>query len=69
MEGKEYFGGRAGGAQLPRRPPKTPLPNPFLKGLGEGVWGRGQGPAAPGPLPPPNFSEQLLMGLRPTRKG
>ena len=26
---------------------------PF-KGLGERVWGRGQGPAAPGPLPPPN---------------
>jgi len=40
-----------GGGQFPRPPPRTPLPTPFMKGLGEGVWGRGRGLETPGPLP------------------
>jgi hypothetical protein len=30
-----------------------------LKGLGDGVWGRGQGSATPGPLPHKSFPKQL----------
>jgi exopolyphosphatase/guanosine-5'-triphosphate,3'-diphosphate pyrophosphatase len=60
--------GRTGGAVAPPPSPQTPLPTPFEgperrakgptfrsksgKGLGEGVWGRGQGSADPWPPPP-----------------
>ena len=61
---RQSFGGRARdlGPCPPPKPPsqplgggevgaKAPLLRLTLTGLGEGVWGRGQGLAAPGPLP------------------
>jgi len=38
---------RAGEPQFPRPPPRTPLPIPYLEGLGEG--GKGLWPLAPSP--------------------
>jgi len=48
-------GERARGLETPALPPYTPSPNPFLKGVGRGLWGEAGG-LPPGP--PPFFEKK-----------
>jgi hypothetical protein len=50
LQGKLWKIGCQTGETAQAGKPVLPILSKY-KGLGEGVWGRGQGPAAPGPLP------------------